>query len=65
MASLGTWIGRAAQAVDIADRTAAFGLDACSMKVDYDLFISADGVNSRVRCCYNAPEDFQCDCGQY
>ena len=37
------------QAVDISNRTVTFGQDGSSAKVDYDLLIGADGVNSRVR----------------
>ena len=37
------------QAVDISGRTVTFGQNGSSMKVDYDLLIGADGVNSRVR----------------
>lgn len=37
------------QAVDIHNRTATFSHDGSTTKVDYDLLIGADGVNSKVR----------------
>ena len=37
------------QAVDISSRTVTFGQNGSSVRVDYDLLIGADGVNSRVR----------------
>lgn len=49
------------QAVDIADRTVTFGQNGSSVKVDYDLLIGADGVNSRVRCCHKCSQNLQAD----
>ena len=50
MASLWLTLPELLQAVDIHNRTVTFGQNGSSTKVDYDLLIGADGVNSRVRC---------------
>lgn len=42
--------GALLQAVDIHNRTVTFSHNGSSTKVNYDLLIGADGVNSKVRC---------------
>lgn len=48
MASFASF-GALLQAVDIHNRTVTFCHNGSSTKVDYDLLIGADGVNSKVR----------------